>query len=204
MNAIRIKVVLACVMSGLICACASTKMIDAEQQSLAAPPADEALIVFLRPSATGGAVQSAVYDATDGGAEFVGILSSGKKLAHLVKPGQHTFMVVSEAADFLEAEVEGGKTYYAMVTPRMGAWRARFSLHPVHNGGPGRYQVDSSEFRKWNSRTKLSRNTPKSYAWAEENHDSVVQKQREYWEVWQQKSPADLAQRTLNPSDGIK
>ena len=101
--------------------CASNMMIDSAEQELVAPAADTAQIVFLRSSILGSAIQAVVYDATDGGAEFIGILSNGKKLAHTVQPGKHVFMVVSEAADFMEAELLGGKTYYAMITPRMGA-----------------------------------------------------------------------------------
>ncbi|MEO1203316.1 MAG: hypothetical protein AAFX10_11445, partial [Pseudomonadota bacterium] len=104
--------------------------------------------------------------------------------------------------DFMEANVAGGKTYYAVVTPRMGAWRARFSMHPVRNGGPGEFQIDSQDFRDWMESTVFSENTPDSYAWAEANATSVISKQQDYWEVWQEKSASDLAKRTLNPEDG--
>jgi hypothetical protein len=183
--------------------CASSKMIDAPQQELVTPPTDKAQVIFLRHSFVGSAIQAVIYDATDGGAEFIGILSNEKMLAHQVDPGKHVFMVVSEAADFMEAELLGGKTYYAIVTPRMGAWRARFSMSPVRNGGPGEFQFDSDEFRGWINDAEFSQNTPESYAWAEENRSSVLQKQSEYWEVWQQKSPEDLAERTMNPDDGV-
>jgi hypothetical protein len=183
--------------------CASNKMIDAPEQQVIAPPADKAQIIFLRSSFVGSAIQSVVYDATDGGAEFIGILSNGKMLSYTVDPGNHMFMVVSEAADFMEANLVGGKTYYAIVTPRMGAWRARFSMSPVRNGGPGEFQYDSSEFRDWIADAEFSQNTPESNAWARENHASVKEKQADYLEVWQQKSAADLAERTMNPDDGI-
>lgn len=183
--------------------CASSRMVDSAQQELIAPSADKAQIVFLRSSFVGSAIQSVIYDATGDGADFIGILSNGKKLAHTVEPGKHVFMVVSEAADFMAAEVVGGKTYYAIVTPRMGAWKARFSMHPVRNGGPGKFQVGSARFQGWLSGAALSENTPDSYAWAEANRSSVLQKQANYTPVWQQKSPSDLAERTLNPDDGV-
>lgn len=183
--------------------CASNKMIDAPEQELITPPTDKAQIIFLRSSFVGSAIQSVIYDATDGGTEFIGILSNDKMLSYTVEPGKHLFMVVSEAADFLEANLVGGKTYYAIVTPRVGAWRARFSMSPVRNGGAGEFQYDSSEFRNWIADAEFSQNTPESYAWAKENHASVQGKQAEYWEVWQQKSAADLAERTMNPDDGI-
>jgi len=183
--------------------CASNKMIDSAQQELITPGADKAQIVFMRSSMFGGAIQSSVFDASGGDTKFIGILSTGKRIAYTVEPGKYRFMVVSEAADFMEAEVLGGKTYYAMVTPRMGAWKARFSMHPVRNGGPGEFQVQSDKFQGWLKSTKLSENTPASHAWAEENHSNIRGKQADYEIVWQQKSPAELAERTLNPDDGV-
>ena len=187
----------------LFSGCASTSMIDAPEQALVPPPADKAQVIFLRSSFVGSAIQAVVYDATDGGAEFIGILSNAKMLKHTVDPGKHVFMVVSEAADFMAAELVGGKTYYAIVTPRMGVWRARFSMSPVRNGGPGEFQYDSDEFRSWIAGSRFTENTPESYAWASQNHPSVLQKQNEYWADWQKKSPADKAERTMNPDDGV-
>jgi len=183
--------------------CASSKMIDSAQQELITPTADKAQIVFLRPSMFGGAIQSSVFDVTGDDVEFIGILSAGKKIAYTVEPGKHMFMVVSEAADFMEAELRGGKTYFAMVTARMGAWKARFSMYPVRNGGPGEYQYGSDRFQGWLESTELSENTPASRAWAEENDSSIRGKQLDYETVWKQKSPAALAERTLNPDDGV-
>ena len=183
--------------------CASNMMVDSAEQELVAPAADTAQIVFLRSSILGSAIQAVVYDATDGGAEFIGILSNGKKLAHTVQPGQHIFMVVSEAADFMEAELLGGKTYYAMITPRMGAWRARFSMYPVRNGQPGEFQYDSDQFQGWLKKSQLSENTAASQTWASENESSVAKKRSDYATVWKSKSPTELAERTLNPDDGV-
>jgi hypothetical protein len=183
--------------------CASTKMVDSAQQQLITPTADKSQIVFLRSSMLGGAIQSSVFDVTGDETKFIGILSTGKKIAYSVEPGKHTFMVVSEAADFMEADMLGGKTYYAMVTPRMGAWKARFSMHPVRNDGPGEFQVQSDRFQGWLRDTELSENTPASYAWAKENHPNILDKKDSYEDVWNQKSAAELAERTLNPDDGV-
>ncbi len=63
-------------------------------------------------------------------------------------------MVVSEAADFAKADVEAGKTYYVLVTPRMGWWKARFSLRPLM-----REQLDGKDFAEgseaqWNEKPR--------------------------------------------------
>ena len=114
--------------------CASKYMqpVDSERELSYEPSESEAVIIFMRPSAFGGAIQSSVFDVTNGDNILVGIVSSKAKVAHKTAPGEHTFMVVGESADFMGAEVEAGKKYYALVTPRFGAWKARFSLKPIH------------------------------------------------------------------------
>ena len=151
----------------------------------------------------GSAINASLYDVTGGELKFVGIIANGTKIAYDTKPGKHTFMVVSEAADFMEADIRPGKTYYSIVTPRMGAWKARFSLWPIKNDASSKYNLESSDFDSWLSGTKLVENSEKSQQWFEGNKNSVQSKQQEYWPVWQQKSDSDKAKRTLAPEDGI-
>ena len=183
--------------------CASSKMIDSTTQELVAPSADKAQIVFIRSSFVGSAIQASIFDVTSSDAQFIGILSNAKKLSHSIDPGEHTFMVTSEAADFMKANLIGGKTYYAIVTPRMGAWKARFSMLPVRRGTAGDFQYESDRFQGFLKGTKFSENTPASNAWYEENRENIATRQDEYWAVWQQKSEADQKERTLNPDDGV-
>lgn len=199
----RFRILLSIATILLASGCASTKMAVKSDQQVAAPTSDSAQIVFLRSSFVGSAIQASIFDVTSGEPHFIGILSNATKLAYEVQPGEHVFMVVSEAADFMEANMLGGKTYFAMVTPRMGAWKARFSMHPVRNGGPGEFQYSSERFQGWLAQTKFVANTPESEAWFKENLNSIKSKQADYWKVWQQKSESDLKERTLNPDDGI-
>jgi hypothetical protein len=111
-----------------------------------------------------------------------------------VKPGQHTFMVVSESADFLQATVLPGKTYYAMVTPRMGAFKARFSFRPVRQG--------DAEFAGWTSGTHFVANSPETLNWAAQNAADVSSKRAQYWVEWSNKPAGDRAAQTLNAEDG--
>ena len=84
------------------------------------PGPEEATIIFMRPYFFGGAIQSSVFDVTTQENKLVGIVSAYKKVAYKTTPGKHMFMVVSESADFMPAEFEGRKTYYALVIPRIG------------------------------------------------------------------------------------
>lgn len=192
------------ILSTLIFAgCASNPMQVSSSQSVQKAMPDESQIVFMRSTFVGSAINASLYDVTDEETKFLGIISNGTKVAYTTTPGNHTFMVVSEAADFMEADFLPGRTYYSIVTPRMGAWKARFSLWPIRNDGSSEYNTESAEFTKWLNSTKLVHNSEESEAWYTNNKDSVKSKQLDYWPVWQQKTPEDLAKRTLNPQDGM-
>jgi len=163
---------------------------------------DESTIVFMRYSAVGAAIKASIYEVVDDEIVFIGIMKNKTKINYATSAGKHTFMVVSEAADFMEADVEAGKTYYAMVTPRTGAWKARFSLIPIRNGGATDFSTGSKKFEKWTGKTKPVTTDDKDRAWYEAHKTSVEEKRAKYWPKWQQKSAADISERTLHPSDG--
>lgn len=158
----------------LISACAgsSTHMQDvAPANADYATRSDQALIVFMRPSGLGFAIQSSVFEIADGNPEFVGIVSAKTKIAHYVAPGEKRFMVVSESADFMDATLDPGKVYYALVTPRMGLWKARFSLRPVRTA-----DLQSAEFAGWYKGTRWVENSASATNWANSNIASVRKK----------------------------
>jgi len=159
-------------------------------------------VVFMRSSFVGSMIKTSIYEVTNGETIFIGILKNKNKVIYETTEGKHTFMVVSEAADFMEADILAGKTYYSIVTPRAGAWKARFSMHPIRNNGTTKFNTDSKDFKKWKKKTKLASMTEKSKSWYEEHKDSVESKRAKYWPKWTQKTAEDLAARTLNPDDG--
>ena len=160
-------------------------------------------VVFMRSSFVGSLNKASIYEVSKREIKFIGILKNKKRIDYKTTAGKHTFMVISEAADFMKANLIGGKTYYAIVTPRMGAWKARFSMLPVRRGTAGDFQYESDRFQEFLKGTRFSENTPASNAWYEENRENIATRQAEYWAVWQQKSEADQKERTLNPDDGV-
>jgi hypothetical protein len=179
---------------------ASTMAVSEIQESRQTPP-DQSQIVFARLDKGWGS--ATVFDVTNGEPELIGILSGRDRVVHFVEPGNHTFMVISEAADFMGADLAAGKKYYAVADIRMGIWKGRFSLHPVRNGSEGKFQVDTGTFKKWLPKTEIVENTEASIEWAKANHESIVGKQEKYWKKWEAKSDDAIAERTLNESDGI-
>jgi len=181
----------------LLAGCRSSKMVKGASAAMMSPTADSAVVVFLRPSSFGGGIQSSVFDATTSQNEFIGIVSSGAKVQYRAKPGEHMFMVVSEAADFLKATLDANKTYYVLVTPRMGMWRARFSLKPVRTEDPKGTRLEG-----WNRSCALYENSDKARLWAVENAPSIQHKREEYMKKWEKKTPKDKEESTVFATDG--
>jgi hypothetical protein len=157
----------------------------------------ESLVVFMRPSGFGQAIAASVFDVSGPETKFIGIVNYGSKVAYAVKPGEHTFMVVSEAADFMQAKVAAGRTYYALVTPRPGLWKARFSFRPVRQ-----HELDGGEFAGWSSATQFVENSPQTLNWAVQNAVDVNSKRSQYWPEWSAKPDVQRASQTLNDQDG--
>ena len=199
----RVFYVLALLGTVLLSGCVNNPMTPVADQTLQQAPADAVQVVFMRDAYTGKAIIASLYDVTDGKTQFVGVMANGTKIVYPTTPGKHTFMVVSEAADFMEADLQAGKTYYALVTPRMGLWKARFSLWPISNEPGAAHSLQSKNFKEWVEDTDLVTNSPKSLAWYERVKASVEKKRAEYWPVWQEKSAQAIAERTLKPTDGL-
>lgn len=183
--------------------CASNPMVIAPDQKLQEPLVDESQVVFMRSSFVGSAISASLYEVTDGDIKFIGVIANGVKLSYKTTPGKHVFMVVSEAADFMEADLTPGKNYFGIATPRMGAWVARFSLWPIKSSPEADFRLNTPEFRKWVDNTQLVENTDKSLAWYEKNKKSIKSKYEKYWPAWENKSAEDVLKRTLSPEDGV-
>lgn len=163
--------------------CASPNMrYSVPAEGPVASSSNKALVYFLRPQKMGFAISAAVYDDE----KFIGFIPYGQKLPYLAEPGEHRFMVVSEAADFLAADLAPGKTYYINVTPRMGAWRARFSMAPIT-----KEMLTKPKIQTWISNARLIDNKENAQEWASKNAESVWEKRTEYLKKWNQKAAED-------------
>lgn len=147
---------------------------------------DEAGIIFMRPSTFGFAISSSVFELTEEDEMFAGIVSAKKKVFYKTSAGEHLFMVVGESADFMKANLMAGKLYYALVRPRLGAMKARFSLTPVTKN-----ELTSEQFKSWEKACELTENTPEAFQWAKKNSGSIKSKREKYWPVWDGKADYD-------------
>jgi hypothetical protein len=186
--------------------CVSSMMRPVGPETTYEPAAGKAVIIFMRPSTLGYAIQSSVFDLAPNketvtvpfgaGDQFVGIVSSTAKVAYVTEPGEHLFMVIGENADFMKATLVEGKTHYALVSPRMGWWKARFSLEPVRAD-----TIGSEDFEDWYSSTDFIENTEESHAWAKDNWESIQDKKTDYIRKWLGKPQEERDEQTLLPVD---
>lgn len=175
--------------------CASKLMKPVDKGSAAYKPGDnEATIIFLRNSIFGAAVQATVYDVTGEETKFIGIVSYKFKVAYKTTPGKHMFMVVGENGDFMPGEFEAGKTYFAIVVPRPGFFKTRFSLNPVHQN------EYNDKFAAYRRDTHFVENTPESLAWFAENAANIRATREKDLPRWHKKAEEDKI--GLLPEDG--
>ena len=160
-----------------------------------APQKDKAMVVFMRPSGMGFAIQSSVFDLTAGQPQLAGILAAKTKVAYHVPPGKRMFMTVGETAEFMSAELLPNRTYYAYVSPRMGMWKARFVFEPKD-----RAALEAEEFKSELSDCRWVEVTSESTQWLQENLASVQAKRAEYYREWMNKPEAE--RERLRPEDG--
>jgi hypothetical protein len=153
-----------------------------DEQVNYAPNSDQAFIVFMRPSGFAPAIQSSVFELMGDDPKLIGIIAAKKKVGYYAEPGEHLFMVIGESADFLEASIQAGKTYYVLVTPRMGVWKARFSLKPIH-----KYTPEADKLEEWTRDCHWVEKTIDSDQWAEANKPSIQSKKVKYMETWLQR-----------------
>jgi hypothetical protein len=125
----------------------------------------------------GGAIQSTIYD----GDQYIGTVSAGTHVAYHAEPGRHMFMVIGENADFMQADLLADKTYSAVVAPRFGMWKARFSLNP-NNGEHADAQV-----QEWLKSTKQVTVNDEGLRWARDNAASIQQKKAADLPRWEAK-----------------
>lgn len=158
----------------------------APSQVVTVPAQDKAMVIFMRPSSMGYAIQSSVFDIQNNTPKLVGIVAAKKKVAYQVDAGEHLFMVVGESADFMSATLESNKTYYALVTPRMGMWKARFSLKPVSSN-----ELMTAEFNEWLNDCEWVGKTLESDNWEQSNFTDIHSKYTSYYKDWMSKDASD-------------
>jgi len=156
---------------------------------------NEALILFIRENEDNNATQATLYEVADDGDHFIGVSSGSTRLAWAVRPGYHLFMVIGETADFLSAQVDGGKTYYMMVAPRWGFFKSRFSFRAVR-----RAELGGPQWQAW-QQLELLRCGPDCASWVNSNVESILRHKDKDLAFWKTTKSSYLTSGIM-PEDG--
>ncbi len=170
---------------------------------LAAPPADQAQILFVDPAnAIQGAVPAFLFELNGSDRRLLAVMGPHSKSVQLVAPGHHVFASngAGAAAHIMEADVVAGKRYYVLLR---FLYARGMQLRPIRPAGPSEFAATSKEFADWNSSTDFVAKTPAADAFAEKLSAAFAKEQAGGLAEWNKKLPAQRAELTLNPDDAI-
>jgi hypothetical protein len=176
---------------------------------LVPPTAEEAMIIFIVPSMTsdsgqyqptyGDAPTVSLHDVTGWERKIVAVLTIGNKVGYRVTPGKHEFMLANRySTDFMEANVVGGKTYYAIVQRQGGVnYQQHYGFRPVRAA-----DFENGSFGRWESNTRFVNRPGKWKMWDINNEKSLENRAREFRPAWDRRASDERALRTLEAADG--
>lgn len=185
----------------LLQGCGSSLMVKSKSSVADVTNKEKATIVFMRSSFVAGGIGVEVFEINNDQLEFVGALPNGSKIVHNTTPGSKVYMAYGMAADFMLATVEKNKTYYSIVRPNWGT--GGFAPTPIRKDGPSKYNMQSSDFKKWKKDTTLLEKKPSANEWFEKNRAKYQKIYEEYWSRFKNKTDLQKLERTINRSDGI-
>jgi len=116
----KLLLAVAVALPALLSGCAAGLMRDASSQQISPPNPERAKVVFMRSSMVAGAIGCDLFEVVNGELRFIGQLPTGNKIVFETTPGEKVFMAYGTAADFMLANLAGGKTYYSIVRPNWG------------------------------------------------------------------------------------
>lgn len=165
--------------------CASTatnmQMVPPDKITVA-PEKGKSMVVFMRPSDVSGAAQSSLFEIKKDTPSLIGIIEAREKISYQLEPGEHLFMVVGKNTDFMSAELQANKTYYAHIMPKMGRWVGRFSLYPIPLN-----QLYSARLNERLESCKWVEKTAAANDWVNSNMADLQSKYKKHYAEWMKK-----------------
>jgi hypothetical protein len=159
-------------------------------------PADQALVVFVRPSKFAFAVGANLLDENG---RFLGDSLAESYFAVTLKPGHHEFTVWAENTDVIAADLAPGKVYFVEVQPTMGAFSAQMHLRAIKPG--------LSNWEKRDEWLAKSKQYLSDFAAGQANLDrrpkDVAERLRRAHEHLTRYDGAALSSHTLAVTDGV-
>ncbi len=144
MKKVRLISIAICFMLIFIAGCKSSVMMGVQPVNIANIDKNMAIVTFVRSGFVGKAIQFGIWDSE----KWVGVLASDSYIQYKASPGKHLFLARAENWSCVKADLEGGKSYFIIVSPRMGVWKARVVMNPVNKGD----NVSEEKINKWLTR----------------------------------------------------
>jgi hypothetical protein len=167
--------------------------------TLPAPPADQAQIVFLEPiNKIQGMFPAGIFVIEGEQRRLVNVTSWRSKSVINLPPGKH-LLLSSHVGHLMEANVAAGKRYYVLLR---FIYANGLQLRPVRPTGTSEYRMDGPHFPKWMKQTnRWVRQSPEAEAYFETFKVGVEKALQKALADWKTKTPAEIAELTLNVED---
>ena len=158
--------------------------------------ADQATLVFVRPSSLGYAIKPSILDETG---RILGESRASGWFTATIDPGEHTLYSWGEGTPTMKIDVKPGKIYYIEVSMVMGAWSGRARLI-----GLGKGRENWRDLPKWMRKKKpwsVDDDAAKAYADSRRyDIEVVIDKGNAVWSTY---APDVQKRRSLGPKDGL-
>lgn len=188
----RRQIVLTLFVSMSLFGCAKERMAAIpDSQAVITSPPNKAVVVFMA-STLHGLPRPSVFDITVEPPLLVGIVPPGTSVAYTTDPGVRRFMVLGDLADFMDATLLPGKTYYVRFSSQIGTWKPKFSFVPVAKTETDQALTGELAY------TQSITTTAASLEWAQHNMPSIQAKKARSLPSWL----AGSNKPTLNADDG--
>jgi hypothetical protein len=176
---------------------------SANQSGPSAPPADMAQIILVEPiNKIQGLFPNGIFELNGDQRKLVAVTRWRSKTVLLLPPGKHLLFATVGAAigHAMEVNVDAGKRYYVLLR---FIYANGMQLRPLRPSGTSEYRVDGKDFAKWMKSTRWVEMSPDAEAYFDKLKEFVDRGQEKAVVDWQAKTPAEVAELTLNPEDAV-
>ena len=169
--------------------------------TIPAPSADQAQIVFLEPiNKIQGLFPVGIFLAEGEQWKLVNVSSWRSKSILNLTPGKH-LLYSAHGGHFMEANVAAGKRYYVLLR---FIYANGLQLRPIRPSGNSPYRVDGPDFAKWMKTTnRFVKMSPDAETYFGSFNEATALAQAKALENWRAKTPAEVAELTLNEDDAV-
>jgi len=185
-----IRVLPALLLVAVGCSKTTSYMRDALPTSPPGPT--EAKVVVYRDSAFGGVDHFPIYEYVSEDGKLMGFTETDCYFEYRCPPGKHFFLTWGEGDAFIEATLEGGKTYYIQTWSKFGIISSRPGFGPVAKDSEAFKELQKS----W-PKLRCRQLDPDDVSYVETKDESRLQKARASYEA------GSKTAKFLKPEDGV-